>query len=125
MHPSDKSRKQELKSASDFEQWLNEISMFTQEMQAELHEIGGILSVALATGQSWQVDTSRWKNTANESPSEAQSTGRAEFSNTSENDSLAMLRKKLAQQLKASQTVASETPMAPRNPIQPHEPPNQ
>jgi hypothetical protein len=102
--------KRSLKSVSDFEQWLNEINLFAQEAQSELHEIAGILNVALA-------DTSPRHPMPRTSSEQPQSSSADKAAHApKDDDPLASLQQKLAQQLKATRTAAvlpSASPPAP------------
>lgn len=115
-----RTRKLELKSASDFEQWLNEINLFAQEMQTELHEIAGMLSVALSSGYATPPRPSAaYKTEPGQTMSPLASS--VDPTDDSAGESLSALRRKLAQQLKSSQ--ATSSPAAdPRRAFDPRNP---
>ncbi len=98
----------ELKSTSDFEQWLTEVNLFAQETLNELHEVAGLLKIALPRDQ--HVDQ---KTISNFAPrSEDRSSANAHFAsgdrlNTDHDDPFASLQNKLAKQLKAAPSSSS------------------
>jgi hypothetical protein len=110
MSSSNTSSRLEIKSPSDFEQWLNEINLFAQEMHAELHEIGGLLSMSLASGYSSAPRPAPAHAAPSESIHRANSAVKTGSPvNDTSSDPLAALRERLAQQLRASQAAQDAT----------------
>ncbi len=95
--------KRQLKSTSDFEQWLSEVNLFAQETLNELHEVAGLLKIALPRDQQ-----SKLKTTNNFAPSRGQSSPferhyvSGDQLNSDSDDPFASLQNKLAKQLKAA-----------------------
>jgi hypothetical protein len=115
MNQVESATKRTLKSVSDFEQWLNEINLFAQEAQSELHDIAGILNVTLAGTSPRQL------NPRDESGRAAAAMSQSAARLAESDDPLSSLQQKLAQQLKASRTATvgpAFQPVAPTTPAQ-------
>lgn len=99
-----KPAKQGLKSASDFEQWLNEIYLFAHETQAELHEIAGALNLALASDPLGDLNERSRLSLSLNSVQHVDADREFPQQPTADSDvQMASLQRKLAQQLKSSQ----------------------
>lgn len=110
MSSSHTSSRLEIKSPSDFEQWLNEINLFAQEMHAELHEIGGLLSMSLASGYSSPPRPAAANPTPGKSnPQASPAVVSSALGKESTSDPLDALRQRLAQQLRASKAALDTT----------------
>ena len=106
MFKPSKSQTQDLKSASDFEQWLSEINLFAQETQTELHEVAGLLNLALANDHPVELDVRNRLSSSSHWESTADSSGElAEHAEAEGDDYLASLQHKLAKQLKAKRNL--------------------
>jgi hypothetical protein len=119
-----KTQQQNRKSASDLEQWLSEINLFTQETQSELHDIAGLLNLALANDHHRELDVGSRLNAGG--PLEATTGTSAALSRPSDaegDDNLASLQHKLSKQLKSKRSSSlpshSEPPIGEPNTARP------
>jgi hypothetical protein len=79
----------------DFEQWLNELSLFKQETQAELDEVSHLLNLALSGSRDIALQQGSVSSAPHEDPSESES-------------SLASLKSKINQQLRGQRRDSNE-----------------
>ena len=102
-----RSQNQDLKSASDFEQWLSEIILFAQETQSELHEVAGLLNLALASDHHRELAVGNRLSASSHLESASSSMGEMTQPSDSEGDDyLASLQNKLSKQLKSKRSPA-------------------
>ena len=108
MFKNAKLQNQDLKSASDFAQWLSEINLFAQETQHELHEVAGLLNLALAHEHRVDLDLGSSLNSNQSAEMSTDGQRNPELHSDSESaDSLASLQDKLAKQINSKRTPAS------------------
>lgn len=111
MHKPTKSPTRDLRSASDFEQWLNEIKLFAHETQTELHEISGLLNVALANEPGLDLRSADPRERRGEFDLAAsRPIEQSQPGDSTSDEQLATLQQKLANQLKSKQRPTSATP---------------
>ncbi len=93
----------ELKSTSDFEQWLTEVNLFAQETLNELHDVAGLLKIALPRDQQGNLKTTNNFATSRgpSSPFERHYESSDQL-NSDSDDPFASLQNKLAKQLKTA-----------------------